>query len=155
MKKQIFIVIALVVACLFSMSCGKAGGTGAGNIVGTWVIAKEETTMSDGTVKTVTDKSDWSKDSPNYVSFSYMLTFSSDGVLSGKSVLEIDLVPSSYEIKNGYIYNLGVQFAKIVSNNGKTLVLELADGMLRMQNSAREYLDEPLIVKCVATYNKQ
>ena len=155
MKKQILIVIAIVVACLLSMSCGKEGGSGAGNIVGTWVIVNEVNTMSDGSVITFADKNDWSKDSRSGTSFPYLLTFSSDGVMSGKSRFDGEAsLPASYEIKRGSVY-LAFELFKIVSNNGKTLVLEQSDAMLKIHNSGREYKGLPLYVKRVATYNKQ
>lgn len=153
MKKHFLVFFTLIVACLGSMSCGKEGETGEKSIVGTWVVVKEVDTMSDGTVYTYTDKNDWS-DIEAEICFPYMLSYSSDGVYSGKNDLYSDIIPQSYEIKSGYIYTLSMQWAKIVSNDGKTLVLELSDGMLKLNNL---FLDEgePLVVKAVATYKKQ
>ena len=154
MKKHFLVFFTLIVACLGSMSCGKEGETGENSIVGTWVIEKEVNTMSDGKVYTYTDKNDWSENSDSDTYFPYMLSYSSDGVSSGKTYLEVDAIATSYEIKGGYIYDMGVQWAKIVSNNGKTLVLELSESMVEM-NNVFVYEGEPSLVKSVATFKKQ
>ena len=156
MKKQICSLLAILALCSSFISCEKEGN-GDSSLVGTWLCVKEETTMSDGTVLTYTDKSDWSFNSSSDTSFPYLLTFSSDGVISGRTYLEVEGIPINYTMKSGYIYSLGIQCWKIVSNNGKTLVLELSDAQLELTNIAQEtlYPGTPLYVKSVATYSKQ
>ena len=155
MKKQICSLLAILALCSSFISCEKEGN-GDSSLVGTWLCVKEETTMSDGTVLTFTDKSDWSINGSD-TSFPYLLTFSSDGVISGRTYLEVEGLPINYSLKNGYICRLGIQVWKIVSNNGKTLVLELSDAQLELANMAQEtlYPGDPLYVKSVATYSKQ
>ena len=154
MKKRIIALFAIVGMCLFA-SCDKEG-ISDNSLTGTWICVKEVETMSDGTVFTFTDKSDWSINGGKAV-FPYLLTFSSDGVVTGKTFLEVDATPTSYSVKGEYIYDLGIQWAKIASNEGKTLVLELAESALELNNLAIEtlYPREPLYVKVVATYNKK
>lgn len=156
MKKYICFIFALIATCSSFTSCEKEGGSSDSSLVGTWLCVKEVNTMSDGTVYTYTDKSDWSEDSGEALS-SYLLTFSSDGVLSGKTFVEVDAFPTTYSVKSGYIYSWGIQCWKIVSNNGKTLVLEQSDASLQINNAAIEALfpGDPLYVKSVATYSKQ
>ena len=155
MKKQICLFFTILALCSSFISCEKEGNSD-NSLVGTWLCVKEETTMSDGTVYTYTDKSDWSLNSSG-TSFPYLLTFSSDGVISGRTYLEVEGLPINYTLKNGYICGLGIQVWKIVSNNGKTLVLELSDAQLELDKIAQEtlYPGAPLCVKSVATYTKQ
>jgi len=155
MKKYLCYLFALIASCLSFTSCEK-DGISDNSLVGSWLCVKEVTTMSDGTVYTYTDKSEWSENGGDAL-FPYLLTFSSDGVFTGKTFLEVDALPTTYSVKSGYIYDLGVQWAKIVSNDGKTLVLELSDASLEINNIAIEalYPGDPLYVKSVATYSKQ
>ena len=155
MTRHIFSLFALIAICSSFISCEKEN-IGNSNLVGSWLCVKEVNTMSDGTVYTYTDKSEWSENGGDAL-FPYILTFSADGVFSGKTFLEVDAIPTTYSVKSGYIYDMGVQWAKIVSNNGKTLVLELSDASLELNNIAIEtlYPGDPTYTKSIATYNKQ
>ena len=155
MKKYLCFIFALIASCSSFTSCEK-DGTSDNSLVGSWLCVKEVNTMSDGTVYTYTDKNEWSENGGDAL-FPYLLTFSSDGVISGKTFLEVDAIPTTYSVKSGYIYNLGIQWAKIVSNNGNTLVLELSDTSLELNNIAVEalYPGDQLYAKSVATYSKQ
>ena len=156
MRKQFLVIIALVAACLVSVSCGKEGETGAGDLVGTWVIVKEVETMSDGTTHTYTDANDWSiNNTDNHPTGSYILSFSNDGVLTGKGALEIDLAPVAYYVKNGVIFVAGFESYRIVSNNGTTLVLEDTENNVKSLNSALAALGKMTYTSCVYTYKKQ
>ena len=169
MKNGIYSLFLLLGLSVLLSSCEK-DGTGGGKsskLEGDYVCQKIEILFTNGETRTITKKEDYirtgeflSLQDQDYIMFDYEYLFS-NGRFQFKEnyTCEFDN-GGKFSIEDNYLnlsfLGIEIEAYKIITNSGKTLVLEAMDDQISLVNLRNSYYDSYLEVKkSTATYKRQ